>query len=161
MGVGVRPRVAMAQAAGLSVDNGVVVDAELRAAPGVYAAGDIARFPDARTGDLVRIEHWVHAERMGQVAAANLLGAARPFRDVPFFWSAHYDLTINYVGHAPAWDAAELHGDLAARDAVVAYRKNGRVLAVATVGRDRAALELEEAMAQDDDGAIEAILARG
>jgi NADPH-dependent 2,4-dienoyl-CoA reductase/sulfur reductase-like enzyme/nitrite reductase/ring-hydroxylating ferredoxin subunit len=158
MGVGVRPRVALAEAAGLPVDRGVVVDELLAAAPGVWAAGDVARFPDRRSGRPVRIEHWVVAERMGQAAARNLLGAARPFADVPFFWSAHYETTLGYVGHAERWDAIERSGSLEAGDALFAYRDGGRIAAVLTLGRDRAGLEAEAAMERGDDGALEALL---
>ncbi|MCA9676862.1 MAG: FAD-dependent oxidoreductase, partial [Myxococcales bacterium] len=141
-GVGVRPRVALAEAAGLAIDRGVVVDAELRAAPDVYAIGDVARWPDPRSGEAVRIEHWMVAQRHGEAVARTLLGRGGPFRVVPFFWSAHHDLTINYVGHAPGWDRLVVDGDLAARDAAVHYYRGDRLLAVATVGRDRYALEV-------------------
>ncbi len=158
MGVGVRPRLALAEAAGLAIERGILVDEMLQAGPGIWAAGDVARYPDRRSGQKLRVEHWVVAERMGQAAAGNMLGAARPYRDVPFFWSAHYDVTLNYVGHAESWDAIEVHGSLADRDALFAYRKDGRIAAVVTVGRDRASLEVEAAMENGDDAAIEALL---
>jgi NADPH-dependent 2,4-dienoyl-CoA reductase/sulfur reductase-like enzyme/nitrite reductase/ring-hydroxylating ferredoxin subunit len=158
MGVGVAARTRLAEAAGLAVDNGVVVDEHLQAAPGVYAAGDVARFPYAASGERVRIEHWVVAERMGQVAAHNILGQRRPFRDVPFFWSVHYDYALGLVGHAAGWDAAEVKGDLAAADAAVVYRRRGQVVAVATVGRDQLSLAVEAAMEQGDGAALERLL---
>jgi NADPH-dependent 2,4-dienoyl-CoA reductase/sulfur reductase-like enzyme/nitrite reductase/ring-hydroxylating ferredoxin subunit len=158
MGVGVRPRLALAEAAGLRVDRGVVVDERLRAADGVYAAGDVARYPDARSGELVRIEHWVHAERMGQAAARAMLGLGGPFRDVPFFWSAHHDVTLAYVGHAESWDELEIRGDLEARDAAVIYRKGGRIRAVVTIGRDKVGLAAEAAMERGDEAALEAAI---
>jgi NADPH-dependent 2,4-dienoyl-CoA reductase/sulfur reductase-like enzyme/nitrite reductase/ring-hydroxylating ferredoxin subunit len=109
LGVGVTPRTALAEKAGLKVDNGIVVDENLRAsAPDVYAAGDVARYPDPVSGERVRIEHWVVAERQGQAVARTILGIGGAFRDTPFFWSQHYDVAINYVGHAPAWDAVEI-----------------------------------------------------
>jgi 3-phenylpropionate/trans-cinnamate dioxygenase ferredoxin reductase subunit len=143
-GVGVRPRTELAERAGIPVDRGIVVDAELRAAPGVWAAGDVARFPDRRSGERVRIEHWVVAQRQGEAVARSVLGRGGPFRSVPFFWSVHHDLTIRYVGHAPGWDRVEVDGDLAARDAAVHYLRGRKLLAVATVGRDRYALEIEQ-----------------
>jgi NADPH-dependent 2,4-dienoyl-CoA reductase/sulfur reductase-like enzyme/nitrite reductase/ring-hydroxylating ferredoxin subunit len=147
LGVGVTPRTALAEKAGLTVDNGIVVDENLRtSAPDVYAAGDVARYPDPISGERVRIEHWVVAERQGQAVARTMLGIGGPFREAPFFWSQHYDVAINYVGHVPAWDAVELRGDLEGRNAAAIYRSKGRTLAVATIGRDRESLAAEVAL---------------
>ena len=155
LGVGVRPNLELAQAAGLTVDRGVVVDDRLRtSAPGVFAAGDIARFPYGPTGQSVRIEHWVVAQRMGKVAALNILGRDTPFSSPPFFWSTQWDVTVSYVGHAEKWDRIDVSGDLQARDATVAYRLGGRTLAVATLGRDGISLEAEAAFERDDQTAL-------
>jgi NAD(P)H-nitrite reductase large subunit len=151
MGVGVKPRLGLAERAGLTVDKGVVVDGELKAAAGIWAAGDIARFPYGE--DKVRIEHWQVAVRHGQIVARSMLGnSSRP--SVPFFWSAHHDVTIGYVGHAEQFDAPEIRGDLEARDAHVVYRSGGKVRAVATINRDKLGLEVEAAMARGDDAAL-------
>jgi NADPH-dependent 2,4-dienoyl-CoA reductase/sulfur reductase-like enzyme len=159
LGVGVTPRTALAESAGLDVDNGVIVDDTLRtSAPDVYAAGDVARYPEPISGERVRIEHWVVAERQGQAVARSMLGIGGPFRDVPFFWSQHYDVAINYVGHAPAWDALDLRGDLDGRKATAIYRSKGRTLAVATIGRDRVSLAVEAALEQGDTKALESAL---
>jgi len=157
LGVGVRPAIGLAQAAGLAVDRGVVVDDRLRtSAPGVFAAGDIARFPYGPTGESVRIEHWVVAQRMGKVAALNILGRDTPFSSPPFFWSTQFDVTVNYVGHAERWDRIDVAGDPEARDATVAYRLGGRTVAVATLGRDSVSLEAEAAFERDDQAALAA-----
>jgi NADPH-dependent 2,4-dienoyl-CoA reductase/sulfur reductase-like enzyme/nitrite reductase/ring-hydroxylating ferredoxin subunit len=155
MGVGVRPRTQLAAAAGLTVDNGIVVDAELRAAPGVWAAGDVARFP--WQGDPVRIEHWQVAVRHGQHVARAMLGQpSRP--DTPFFWSQHHDVTLGYVGHAERITAIEIHGDLDARDAHVVYRTDGAIKAVMTIGRDQLALRVDAAMERGSSDELEAIV---
>jgi apoptosis-inducing factor 3 len=143
-GVGVKPRTELAERAGLKLDRGVVVDQYLQtSAPDIFAAGDIARWPDPHTGTAIRVEHWVVAERQGQAAAKNMLGANRRFADVPFFWSQHYDVPINYIGHAEKWDAIDIDGDIGARDCLARYRRNGKVLAVASIYRDVENLKIE------------------
>jgi apoptosis-inducing factor 3 len=155
IGIGVRPRVELAAAAGLAVDRGVVVDEYLAtSAAGVYAAGDIARWPDARAGGSIRVEHFVVAGRMGQTAARNMLGARERFDAVPFFWSAHYDLSIRYVGHAERWDRTDVVGDLGQHAGSVAFRAGGRTLAVASVGQDRLNLDAELALERGDESAL-------
>jgi apoptosis-inducing factor 3 len=147
VGIGVRPRTDLAERAGLKVERGVVVNEWLEtSAPGIFAAGDIARWPDPHTGESLRIEHWVVAERQGQTAARNILGQRQRFSDVPFFWSQHYDVPIAYIGHAEKWDDLDIEGDIMQRDCLVRYRRSGDVLAVASIFRDLDNLKEEAAM---------------
>jgi NADPH-dependent 2,4-dienoyl-CoA reductase/sulfur reductase-like enzyme/nitrite reductase/ring-hydroxylating ferredoxin subunit len=149
-GIGVRPAVALAVESGLEVDNGIVVDGQLRTSDEhIFAAGDLARYPDARTRKPIRVEHWVVAQRQGQTAARNMLGAREPFDDVPFFWSMHYDVGINYVGHAAHYDRVEVDGDPAAKDCAVRFFAGDQLLALATIFRDRESLDTERRLEEN------------
>ncbi|MFC7300298.1 FAD-dependent oxidoreductase [Cognatiluteimonas weifangensis] len=143
VGAGVIPRTALASAAGIAVDNGILVDAQLQTSlPGHYAAGDVARYPVAG-GERARVEHWVHAQRQGQAAAANLLGANAAFADVPFFWTHHYDLELRFTGNAQGWDEVRIDGALPAHDFTARYYRGGRLIAAASAGRDAENLRIE------------------
>lgn len=154
-GIGVIPRDSLASRAGIAVEGGILVDRWLETSePGIYAAGDVARYPDPCTGEPIRIEHWVVAERQGQAAARNILGRHEPFGAVPFFWSQHYDVTISYVGHGERRTDEQVSGSAPEGDCAVLYRQGQHILAVATIGRDRSSLEAEVALERGDPLAL-------
>jgi NADPH-dependent 2,4-dienoyl-CoA reductase/sulfur reductase-like enzyme/nitrite reductase/ring-hydroxylating ferredoxin subunit len=159
IGVGVRPRTDLADQAGLEADDGIVVDDRLQTSdPNIWSAGDVASYPDQNSGR-VRVEHWVLAQRQGQAAARNILGHDRPFTDPPFFWSQHYDIPINVVGHAMDWDDEVVLGDPGEHDVVIGYRKDGVVQAVASIYRDVDSLRAEHALENRDQEALQRLLA--
>jgi len=151
VGIGVRPNVAVAEQAGIATDNGVLVDEFLETnVPGIFAAGDIARWPDPRAGR-IRVEHWVVAQRHGQTAARNILGVREPFTLPPFFWSNHFDLHIHYVGHGSGKDQSIVSGNLKEKDASVVFRSGDKLAAVASVGRDLENLKAEVALERGEE----------
>lgn len=159
LGVGVSPRTSLAEAAGLDVQRGVVVDEYLRTSvPDVYAAGDIASYPDPWSGARVRIEHWMVAERQGQGVARAMLGIGGPYRDVPFFWSAHYDAALHYMGHAESWERIVEGGSLEGNRYVAGFERGGKILAAVTVNDDYRSLEIEAAMQAGDAAKVASLI---
>lgn len=154
-GIGALPRIELAVRTGLVVDRGVVVNSRLEtSASGVFAAGDIARWPDPHTGGSIRVDHWVVAERQGRTAALNMMGHRENFTAVPFFWTQHYDVSINYVGHAENWDDVTIEGDVPSRDCILRFKRGGRTLAIASIFRDYESLQAELCMERDRADAL-------
>jgi len=151
LGTGVAPRTDLAEGAGLALaakdeGGGIAVDGQLRAsAPGLYAIGDVAAYPDPRSGRRLRVEHWVHAQRQGQHVARALLGETAPFSETPFFWSGHYGTSLRTIGHAGSAEEARIEGEVAKGDFAVTYREDGRDAALTTCKRDKLSLEVEAA----------------
>jgi len=149
LGLGVRPRTELAAAAGLecaptSQGGGVVVNGRLEtSAAGIFAIGDIARYPDVHAGQPIRVEHWVHAQRQGQYLARALLGKPGEYRDPPFFWSAHFDTGLKYVGHVGSIEGTRVEGEIAKREFTIGYMGKGEERAFVTCGRDLPALTVE------------------
>lgn len=136
-GVGVKPATNFLQGIKLNLDGSVPVNKYLQAAPGLYAAGDVARFPDWRTGEAIRIEHWRLALQHGRTAARNMAGQPTEFAGVPFFWSDQFDVIVQYVGYAASWDEIIFHGKPEDHDFMGFYVKDGQVRAAAAMNRDR------------------------
>jgi apoptosis-inducing factor 3 len=149
VGAGVRPVTHFLEGVELDHAGAVIVDSQLRAADGLYAAGDIVRFPDPRTGEHVRIEHWRTAQQQGRIAARNMVVREVAFDGVPFFWTRQFDAGLLYVGHAASWDEIIYHGEISSHDFLAFYVKNDRVLAVAGMNRDREMAAVEELMRLD------------
>src|SRR5436305_8270582 len=151
VGIGVRPNTTLGQEAGIATDNGVLVNEFLETnVSAIFAAGDIACWPDPRVGR-IRVEHWVVAQRQGQTAARNILGAREPFVVPPFFWSNHFDVHIHYVGHAGRDDHPTVSGNVDAKDASVIFQGGAKVSAVASIGRDVENLKAELALERGED----------
>ncbi len=151
VGFGVKPAISYAEGLARREDGGVIVDATLRAAPGLYAAGDIASFPHRGDGAPIRVEHWRVAEQQGRVAALNMLGGAIRYDAVPVFWTIQYMKRLDYVGHAAEWDSVVLHGDLGKPEFLAYYVQDGRVAAAAGLGRDQDTAALVELLAMRRD----------
>lgn len=146
IGVGVRPATEFLDGVSLGEDGGIIVDEHMRAADALYAAGDVAAFPSPLSGERERIEHWRTALQQGRVAAHNMAGKNVAYDGVPFFWTRQFDAGLNYVGHARSWSEIILEGDVAAQDFLAFYVKDGRVLAVAGMNRDRELAAIEGLM---------------
>lgn len=159
LGTGIIPNTLLAEQAGIKTNHGILVNEYLETSiPGVFAAGDVARWPDPRAQEHIRVEHWEHAERQGQIAAMNMLGLNVKYDEVPFFWSQQYDVILSYVGHAEAFDRMECYGDLHSKDFAVSFYEDERIAAVATVGRDKESLLVEDALEHFDNNKVKDIL---
>ena len=131
VGAGASPRTELAEAAGLPVGDGVLVNEQLEAvgAAGVYAAGDIAAAWHPHYQTYLRVEHWANALNQGPAAARNMLGIPTPYARLPYFYSDQFDLSMEYSGFAATWDRVVVRGDPAAREFIAFWLKDQRVLA--------------------------------
>jgi NADPH-dependent 2,4-dienoyl-CoA reductase/sulfur reductase-like enzyme len=144
VGIGVAPATNFLEGVKLHKDGGVITDEFLRIAEDLYAAGDIGHFPDSRTHELTRIEHWRFAMQQGRTAAHNMAGKQTAFTAVPFFWTTQFDTNLRYVGHAKDWDRIVIQGDVKQQDFLAFYVKDHRILAVVGMNRDREMASFEE-----------------
>ena len=152
VGVGVAPSTEWLDGSGLTVDNGVVCDATLLAAPGVVAAGDIARWPNpAFDHTVMRLEHWTNATEQGVAAAARLLASndgAEPFAPIPFVWSDQYDVKIQVAGHVAGDDAVEVvDGSLEERRFVALFGRGERLTGAVAFSRPRLLMQYRRMIA--------------
>lgn len=143
-GIGVRPATGFLRGVVLDEDDGVPVDAAMRVASDVYAAGDIARFPLGLAVGSTRIEHWRVAQQQGRIAALNMLGQNAHYDGVPFFWTQHYGKRLDYLGHASDWDDLEISGHPGDYRFVILYSKLGQIQAVLACGCEREMAQMSE-----------------
>jgi NADPH-dependent 2,4-dienoyl-CoA reductase/sulfur reductase-like enzyme len=146
VGVGVRPATDFIEGVEREKDGGLPVDASMRVAPGVYAAGDIAAFPLPADGTRTRIEHWRVAQQQARVAAENMLGGSATYEGAPFFWTYHYGQNFEYLGHAETWDEEVVLGEIERQNFVALRLRNKQVAAVVACGRQRTTAALVERM---------------
>ena len=146
IGFGIRPATGFVEGVPRNADGGIPVDAHLRAAAGLYVAGDIASFPHRGDAAPIRVEHWRVAQQHGRIAALNMAGQATRYTAVPVFWTIQYLKRLDYIGHAPQWDEVVVHGDLGKPEFLAYYVKDGRVAAAAGLDRDRDTAALVELM---------------
>lgn len=156
---GIKPVTAFAAESGLQIKDGILVDEYLETnIKGIYAAGDIARWPSPFSKDPLRIEHWVVAQRQGQIAASNMLGLKKKYSEVPFFWSQQFDVVLNFVGVATPLAETRIYGKLADKKCAVAYIENKLITGVLTIGLDLQSLEIEKAFEGQDQRSLTRIL---
>jgi NADPH-dependent 2,4-dienoyl-CoA reductase/sulfur reductase-like enzyme len=146
VGVGVDPASDRIQGVNFGDDGSVIVDQYLMSEEDIYAAGDIACFPDWRTHGQSRIEHWRTAEQQGRIAACNMLDKGDPYRSIPFFWTTQAGLHFRYVGHAPEWDEIITLGRIEDANFISYFVKDDMILAAAGIGRDKQMIAIEELM---------------
>jgi apoptosis-inducing factor 3 len=146
IGTGVRPATRFLHGVELADDGGVPVDSSMRAAPDLYAAGDVAQFPLPRSDQTLRIEHWRVAQQQARVAALNMAGRHVQYTGVPYFWTYHFGKNFEYIGHASEHDEVVIDGDLDAQAFIAYLMKDGLVAAAVACEREAPAARLAEAM---------------